>query len=131
MRECARTAQRDEGMAGAVVDVLRGEVFAAHLGGGARLGGEPILVSSCESLADALVATGFSYHAQLRSLQGEVAQRLLSRARIYEHVWGEWYDGLSNTLEVHIGELRRKLEAHGPRLINTLRGRGYVFGSPV
>jgi myo-inositol-1(or 4)-monophosphatase len=70
-----------EVVAGAVVDVLRGEVFSAHLGGGARLGGEPILVSSCESLAGALVATGFSYHAQLRSLQGEVAQRLLSRAR--------------------------------------------------
>ena len=25
-------------------------------------------------------------------------------------------------------ELRRKLEAHGPRLIHTLRGRGYLFG---
>jgi len=24
-------------------------------------------------------------------------------------------------------ELRRKLEAHGPRLIHTLRGRGYVL----
>jgi two-component system, OmpR family, copper resistance phosphate regulon response regulator CusR len=24
-------------------------------------------------------------------------------------------------------ELRRKLEAHGPRLIHTLRGRGYIF----
>jgi two-component system copper resistance phosphate regulon response regulator CusR len=25
-------------------------------------------------------------------------------------------------------ELRRKLEAHGPRLIHTVRGRGYYFG---
>ena len=25
-------------------------------------------------------------------------------------------------------ELRKKLEAHGPRLIHTLRGRGYLFG---
>ena len=53
---------------------------------------------------------------------------VLSRTRIYEHVWDERYDGLSNTLEVHIMELRRKLEAHGPRLIHTLRGRGYAFG---
>jgi two-component system copper resistance phosphate regulon response regulator CusR len=52
---------------------------------------------------------------------------VLSRTRIYEYVWDERYDGLSNTLEVHIMELRRKLEAHGPRLIYTLRGRGYVF----
>jgi len=53
---------------------------------------------------------------------------VLSRTRIYEHVWDERYDGLSNTLEVHVMDLRRKLEAHGPRLIHTLRGRGYLFG---
>src|SRR3954469_8899859 len=53
---------------------------------------------------------------------------VLSRTRIYEHVWDERYDGLSNTLEVHVMELRRKLEAHGPRLIHTARGRGYLFG---
>jgi two-component system copper resistance phosphate regulon response regulator CusR len=53
---------------------------------------------------------------------------VLSRTRIYEQVWDERYDGLSNTLEVHVMELRRKLEAHGPRLIHTLRGRGYSFG---
>lgn len=53
---------------------------------------------------------------------------VLSRTRIYEQVWDERYDGLSNTLEVHVMELRRKLEAHGPRLIHTLRNRGYLFG---
>ncbi len=53
---------------------------------------------------------------------------VLSRTRIYEHVWHEQYDGLSNTLEVHVMELRRKLEAHGPRLIHTLRNRGYTWG---
>jgi two-component system copper resistance phosphate regulon response regulator CusR len=56
---------------------------------------------------------------------------VLSRTRIYEHVWEERYDGLSNTLEVHVVELRRKLEAHGPRLIHTLRGRGYLFGESL
>jgi two-component system copper resistance phosphate regulon response regulator CusR len=53
---------------------------------------------------------------------------VLSRTRIYEHVWDDRYDGVSNTLEVHVFELRRKLETHGPRLIHTLRGRGYLFG---
>src|SRR5262245_16990731 len=52
---------------------------------------------------------------------------VLSRTRIYDAVWDERYDGVSNTLEVHVKELRRKLEAHGPRLIHTLRGRGYLF----
>lgn len=53
---------------------------------------------------------------------------VLSRTRIYEQVWDERYDGISNTLEYHVMEVRRKLEAHGPRLIHTLRGRGYLFG---
>ncbi len=53
--------------------------------------------------------------------------QVLSRTRIYDHVWDENFDLLSNTLEVHIMELRRKLEAHGPRVIQTLRGRGYLF----
>src|SRR5947209_3672539 len=56
--------------------------------------------------------------------------QVLSRTRIYEQVWDERYDGVSNTLEVHVMELRRKLEARGPRLIQTVRGRGYLFGDP-
>ena len=57
------------------------------------------------------------------------AGEVLSRTRIYEQVWDERYDGLSNTLEVHVKELRRKLEAFGPRVIFTLRGRGYLLGT--
>jgi DNA-binding response OmpR family regulator len=53
---------------------------------------------------------------------------ILSRTRIYGHVWGETYDFVSNTLDVHITGLRRSLEARGPRLIQTVRGQGYLFG---
>jgi len=56
------------------------------------------------------------------------SEEVLSRTRIYKQVWEEQYDGLSNTLEVHVMELRRKLEAYGPRLIHTLRNRGYLLG---
>jgi DNA-binding response OmpR family regulator len=52
---------------------------------------------------------------------------VLTRTRIYEQVWDERYDGISNTLEVHVKDLRRKLEAQGSRLIHTLRNRGYRF----
>lgn len=68
-------------VAGAVIDVLRKELFSAHLGGGARCDGNLIEVSDCTSLPDALVATGFSYQAELRDRQGEVAHRVLPRAR--------------------------------------------------
>ncbi len=54
-------------------------------------------------------------------------QRVLSRTRIYETVWDENFDGLSNTLEVHIKDLRRKLEQFGPRVILTRRGQGYIL----
>ena len=53
--------------------------------------------------------------------------QVLSRTRIDDHVWDEAFDGLSNTLEVHVMELRSKLKTHGPRVIHTARGRGYVL----
>jgi two-component system, OmpR family, response regulator MprA len=55
-------------------------------------------------------------------------QRLVvSRERLLEEVWG--YDPLSmtNTIDVFISNLRRKLEGGGePRLLHTKRGAGYV-----
>ncbi len=55
--------------------------------------------------------------------------RVLTRSEIYEQVWQEPFDQESNTLGVHIMELRRKIESLGPRLIHTVRGRGYSFGA--
>lgn len=52
---------------------------------------------------------------------------VLTRTRIFDSVWGDRYDGLSNTLEVHVKELRRKLESLGPRVIQTRRGSGYIL----
>jgi two-component system copper resistance phosphate regulon response regulator CusR len=54
---------------------------------------------------------------------------VLSRTRLYEQVWDDRYDGISNTLVVHVMELRRKLELQGPRLIHTVRGKGYLFST--
>jgi two-component system, OmpR family, copper resistance phosphate regulon response regulator CusR len=54
--------------------------------------------------------------------------RVLTRSRIYEEAWDEQYDGQSNTLGVHVKDLRRKLEARGSRVIHTVRGRGFWFG---
>lgn len=56
--------------------------------------------------------------------------KVLTRTRIYQTVWDEEFDGISNTLEVHVKELRRKLEDLGPRIIQTRRGQGYALESP-
>ena len=53
---------------------------------------------------------------------------VLSRAVIYERIWGYDFETTSNPLDVYIGYLRRKLEAGGERrLVQTVRGVGYVL----
>ncbi len=51
--------------------------------------------------------------------------RVLSRQEIMDHVWDENSDPFSNTIEVHIMNLRKKIEHNGKKLIFTLSGRGY------
>lgn len=54
--------------------------------------------------------------------------RVLSRSSIFQTVWGYDLDFASNSLEVYIASLRRKMEAAGEsRLIYTVRGVGYVL----
>jgi two-component system response regulator MprA len=53
-------------------------------------------------------------------------KQVLSRAQIFEAVWGYDFGPTSNSLEVYVGYIRRKIEAGGePRLIHTVRGVGY------
>jgi DNA-binding response OmpR family regulator len=56
---------------------------------------------------------------------------VLSRNMIMEHVWDANIDQFSNTIESHIMSLRRKIdsEAVDNKLIQTISGRGYKFGS--
>ncbi|HYN87808.1 MAG TPA: response regulator transcription factor [Ardenticatenaceae bacterium] len=55
-------------------------------------------------------------------------RQVLPRERILQSVWGYDFDGNGNVLEVYVGYLRTKTEAGGePRLIQTLRGVGYVL----
>jgi two-component system response regulator MprA len=55
-------------------------------------------------------------------------RQVLKREQIYEHAWGYDFAGESNVIEVYIRYLRSKLEADGgPRLIQTVRGAGYVL----
>jgi DNA-binding response OmpR family regulator len=67
---------------------------------------------------------------ELRLLDYLAAQRgrVVSKMQILTAVWGyEDYD--PNLVEVHVSALRKKLEAHGPRLLHTVRGLGYVLRS--
>jgi two-component system, OmpR family, response regulator len=55
--------------------------------------------------------------------------RVLSKTQLLGSVWG-FASHDPNVVEVHVSALRRKLEAHGPRLIQTVRGSGYRLRAP-
>ncbi|HBL30476.1 MAG TPA: DNA-binding response regulator, partial [Acidobacteria bacterium] len=52
---------------------------------------------------------------------------VLSRGRIAEHVWDEAYEARSNTIDVIVARLRRKIETGEGRLIHAVPGVGYVL----
>ncbi|WP_017811326.1 MULTISPECIES: response regulator transcription factor [Paenibacillus] len=57
-------------------------------------------------------------------------KRVLSRDLIMDKIWGYDYSGESNVLEVYIAMLRQKTEEYGgKRLIQTIRGAGYILRS--
>jgi len=51
--------------------------------------------------------------------------QVLSRAELLRNVWGIESEPSTNLVDVHIGRLRRKLDAYGPQVIKTVRGKGY------
>jgi len=58
------------------------------------------------------------------------AGKVVGRAELTEHVWDENHDPASNTLEVYINRLRRKIDRPGTAsLIHTRRGAGYSLGA--
>jgi two-component system, OmpR family, response regulator len=50
--------------------------------------------------------------------------KLITRSMIYDHIFGEDDDSLSNLVDVHVSHLRKKL---GAELIETRRGQGYII----
>jgi two-component system response regulator MprA len=58
-------------------------------------------------------------------------RKVLPRDVIFDRVWGYDFGPDSNSLDVYVGYLRRKLESAGePRVIQTVRGVGYVMKEP-
>lgn len=56
------------------------------------------------------------------------AGRVLNRSLIEEHVWGSSFDSFTNTVDVYISKLRKKIDQKADtKLIHTVRGIGYVL----
>jgi two-component system OmpR family response regulator len=58
------------------------------------------------------------------------AGRVLSKAQILDHVWHYDFGGNANIVESYISYLRRKVDTLEPRLLQTIRGVGYVLRPP-
>jgi two-component system OmpR family response regulator len=52
---------------------------------------------------------------------------VLSKTQILDNVWHYDFDGDPNVVETYVSYLRRKLDAHGPPLIHTIRLVGYTL----
>ena len=72
-----------------------------------------------------LTASEFKIVARLMSSPG----RVFTKAQLYEVVGGETCEGGSDSIMVHISNIRAKLEddPSNPRVIETVRGLGYRF----
>src|SRR4051812_6279219 len=89
--------------------LVAGDLLVDEAAGEASRGGEPL----------GLTATELRLLAFLVRHRGQV----LSKHQLLSQVWG--YDAFDpNLVEVHVSALRRKLEARGPRLVQTVRGLG-------
>lgn len=77
-----------------------------------------------------LTATEFDLLLALASRPSFV----FGRRRLLERVWGEGYFGDDHVVDVHVANLRKKLDAAeegaGTRYVQTVRGVGYRFGEP-
>jgi two-component system, OmpR family, response regulator len=57
-------------------------------------------------------------------------RRVLTREQLLNHVWDYDFGGDARVLETYVSYLRKKLDAHGPSLIHTVRGVGYALRAP-
>lgn len=58
-------------------------------------------------------------------------RRVLSKGQLLQHVWDYDASGDAGVVETYVSYLRRKLDRHGPPLVHTVRGTGYVLRSPT
>jgi two-component system response regulator ResD len=94
-----------------------------------------------EGLRISIPARRVEVHGQIATLTAKefdllvtlasAPERVFTRETLLEHIWGYTFLGDGRTVDVHIGTLRKKLEAAGgpgtPHYIKTVWGLGYKF----
>jgi two-component system copper resistance phosphate regulon response regulator CusR len=52
---------------------------------------------------------------------------VVSRSMIAEKIWGQGFETYSNAIDVHVNNLRKKVDRGAAKLIHTVKGLGYVL----
>jgi DNA-binding response OmpR family regulator len=105
--------RRGHGKSSSTISVADLEIDLASKS--ARRGGQDIPLSARE----------FSLLEYLAHRQGQV----VSRSDIWDHLYDQHDEAVSNVVDVYIGYLRAKIDrGFEPKLIHTRRGQGYVLG---
>ena len=100
-----------------------------------KAGGEPLVYADLELDQATREVRRANYQIELTTQEYNLLlffmrhpRQVLSREQILERIWGYNTEIDTHVLEVYIGHLRQKLEAHGgTRLIQTIRGYGYAL----
>lgn len=83
----------------------------------------------CARRADQEIALTLKEFALLEYLMRNPGQ-VLSRSMIIERIWGYSFDAYSNVIDVHVANLRKKIDrSFEPKLLHTVKGVGYILES--
>jgi two-component system, OmpR family, response regulator MprA len=117
--------------------LLRRSLLGASTGLSASEAAEPEMLTFADLRMDPATREVWRGERALRLTRTEFAllevflrhpRQVLTRAVLFDQVWGYDFGESSNSIHVYLGYLRRKLEAEGePRLLHTVRGVGFVL----
>ena len=94
-----------------------------------EIGDVRLNIRSCQLFKSGIQKELTSYEFKILELLMREAGRVLTKAHIYEQVWGEEYIGDENLIMVYISKIREKIEDNPRKPIHliTIRGLGYRF----
>lgn len=94
-----------------------------------EIGDVRLNIRSCQLFKSSIQKELTSYEFKILELLMREAGRVLTKAHIYEQVWGEEYIGDENLIMVYISKIREKIEDNPRKPIHliTIRGLGYRF----
>ena len=83
----------------------------------------------CKRKEISLTSTEYKIISYLMEQPG----RVFTKGQIFEHVWGEYFEGDDNAIMVHMSNIREKIEddPKAPIYLKTIRGLGYRFEKKV